>query len=211
MQNVNGIWLPDDERHLQRYAEGKPYGKWTYQGHKLLAALDYVKDMRVAVDIGGHCGLWSKELIKGFQAVVAFEPLERHRECFVRNVEADYILYPVALGEKNGYCNIKLVDGMSGCSHIDGEGEIPVRRLDDYELIDVDFIKVDCEGYEYFALKGGEETLLRYKPTVVVEQKPGNAQKYGLGEIDAVDYLIGLGATLNKVIDGDYILSWLDS
>ena len=39
-------------------------------------------------------------------------------------------------------------------------------------------------------------------------QKPGKARKFGLGDTEAVDFLIGLGATLRDEIGGDYILSW---
>jgi hypothetical protein len=43
---------------------------------------------------------------------------------------------------------------------------------------------------------------------VIVEQKPGHAQKYGFGETQAVDYLQSLGAVLKAKKAGDFILGW---
>ena len=204
---MNGIWLPDHEEHLTHYAKSGPYGKWTYQSHKLLAALKYIKGCREAVDVGGHCGLWSKELIKVFDHVQAFEPMATHRECFVMNVPKRYTLHECALGDKEGMVSMHSEKGSSGDTWVKGDGDIPLRRLDDFNL-SPDFIKLDCEGYEYFALKGGEAMLLRCKPVVIVEQKPGKAQKFGIDEIEAVKYLQSLGAVLREEIVGDFILSW---
>jgi hypothetical protein len=96
----------------------------------------------------------------------------------------------------------------SGDTRVAGEGDIPLERLDTFKLEDVDFIKLDCEGYELFALRGAEETLKRCRPCVIVEQKPGRGQRFGLAERGAVDYLQRLGAKLRKEMSGDFILSW---
>jgi hypothetical protein len=46
-------------------------------------------------------------------------------------------------------------------------------RLDDYvadrKLERVDFIKMDVEGAEFFALQGAKEVLSRWRPTMLVE------------------------------------------
>jgi FkbM family methyltransferase len=207
IKNVNGIWLPEHEAHLTHYAKGE-YGKWTYQLHKLQAALDYIKDIRVAIDIGGHCGLWSKELIKVFDHVHAFEPLDIHRQCYVKNVPFNYSLHHCALGKEEGTVNIYTTPGSSGDSFVDGEGEIPLKTLDSFGIRHVGLIKVDCEGYELFALQGGEKTILDSNPVVIVEQKPGKAEKFGLKQTEAVDYLLSLGMVLKKEMVGDFILAW---
>jgi FkbM family methyltransferase len=215
MQNVGGVWLPPTETHLTEWMRKRNHvvnGKLTYQYHKLEAALSYVRQWRTAIDVGGHCGLWSMHLVEKFARVVAFEPVELHRECFERNVpgieEGKCILVPVALGEQEDFVSIHTAETSSGDSWVSGKGEIPLKRLDPFGFTDVDFIKLDCEGYELFALRGGEETLKRCKPVVCVEQKPNRAEKFGLKRTQAVDYLQGLGAKLRKEIGGDYILSW---
>jgi hypothetical protein len=91
---------------------------------------------------------------------------------------------------------------------VNGSGDIPIHRLDEYRMKDVDFIKLDCEGYELLALRGAEQTLKTWMPVVCVEQKPGRAQKFGLPETGACDYLKSLGAIQRKEIGGDYFFSW---
>lgn len=186
-------------------------GKLTYQYHKLEAALGYVKQFRTAVDVGGHCGLWSMHLAKRFTEVHAFEPVELHRACFERNVAGDNVfLHACALGDRSGRVNIHTSHTSSGDSWVDGEGDIPMDMLDLFDVGPIDFIKLDCEGFELFALRGGVRQLEQWHPTVCVEQKPGRAQKYDLPQTAAVDFLIGLGAKLRREIGGDYILSWDD-
>ena len=215
MQCWRGVYLPKHERHLIEWMQAKNEiidGKPTYQYHKLRKAMEHVKYHRVAVDVGAHCGLWSMHLAKAFDWVHAFEPLELHRRCFAQNVLGKNVtLYDRALGDHEGGVNIHTENTSSGDSYVSGEGTIRISRLDDIEemaSVDVDFVKLDCEGYEYYALVGAHEMLLRCKPCVLVEQKPGKAQKFGLHETQAVKYLEGLGAKLRFAMSGDFCLSW---
>lgn len=212
-KQVGGIWLPAHEQHMGAWMQQRNEvvdGKLTYQYHKLQAALKWVKNFTHAVDVGGHCGLWSMHLVKRFFNVTAFEPIEAHRECFALNVgyAENITLHACALGETHGSVAMHTTMGSSGDSWVKGAGDIALVPLDLFGFHELDFIKLDCEGYELFALKGGEETLKRCRPCVIVEQKPGKAQQFGLGETDAVTYLQSLGATLRQEIAGDYILSW---
>jgi FkbM family methyltransferase len=213
MKQVGGVWLPAHETHLVDWMKKMNQvvdGKLTYQLDKRTEALKWVKNFRTAVDVGGHCGLWSMDLSKRFAQLHAFEPVALHRACWEKNVgiAPGAMLYPCALGETDGMVSIHTANTSSGDSWVNGEGDIPLRRLDDFDLQDVDFIKLDCEGYELFALRGGEQTLLRCKPCIIVEQKGGRAQKFGLPETGAVTYLQSLGAKLRNERSGDYILSW---
>lgn len=222
-----GVWFPSHEKHMlgwigkrmKDHPEELIDGRGTYQYHKLLEAMKHVRGFRVAVDVGAHVGLWSMHLIKRFEHVHAFEPVKLHRVCFVENVQPEekYTLYPIALGSKAGTTSINTTVGSSGDSRVDPtvtEGDVTVKRLDD--VIDagcadrdrVDFVKVDCEGFELHVLQGAEELLKRNRPCVCVEQKPGFARRWGLPERGAVDYLRSLGAVVRREIGGDFILSW---
>jgi hypothetical protein len=112
------------------------------------------------------------------------------------------------LGDREDFVNIRTAPTSSGDSWVDGAGEIPMRRLDDFDLVDVDFIKVDVEGGELGVLKGSERTLKRWHPVCIIEQKPGHAQRFGLGERDAIPYMQSLGAKLRGELSGDFIFSW---
>lgn len=176
--------------------------------------LPHVKNFRNAIDVGGHCGLWSRPLSRMFGKVHAFEPIPEHRECFAANMRSfevsNVALHACALGEKAGQVSLHTSHTSSGDTFVKegGEHASEMCTLDSFEFQDVDFIKLDCEGYELFALRGGEQTIKRWKPTIIVEQKPGKGKQFGLGDTDAVKLLQSWGATQMSVLSGDYIMKW---
>jgi hypothetical protein len=82
-----------------------------------------------------------------------------------------------------------------------------MKTLDSFNLNDVDLIKIDCEGYELFVIQGGIETIKRCRPAIIVEQKPGHGEAYGLSDTEAVSFLKDMGYKLVKEMAGDYILT----
>lgn len=205
MKRVKGVWLPDHEQHLLAYATQEG---WTYQKHKLDAAMLFCRKRDVAVDVGGHCGIWAREMGKLFGHVHSFEPVKDHRDCYELNQPAkNYTLYPFALGEKPSRMGTFTSKGSSGDTWLVPGDEVEVRTLDSFNL-DPDFLKIDTEGHELFVLKGGIETLKRCWPVVIVEQKPGHASRnFGLKDTEAVDWLRALGYKLQREIAGDFILT----
>lgn len=218
MKQALGWWFPDGETHLPQWmASPKGHlilnGRASYQGKKQLAALAAVGALgrgapRVAVDVGGHVGLWSYNLAPAFREVHAFEPVAAHRECFQRNVNAPNVtLHWCALGATEGSVSIRTAPTSSGDSWVSGEGEIPMRTLDSFQLVDVDLIKIDCEGYEENVLRGGLETIKASRPVVMVEQKRDMATaRFGLQPLGAVNLLLELGYRVEKELSGDYLM-----
>lgn len=203
MKQVHGIWLPDHEQHLLEFATKDG---WTYQKNKLDKAMEYVKARRMAIDIGAHVGLWSMHLEKMFDHVWAFEPIEDHIKCFRKNTEKAHLI-GMAVGMNTETVFIDTEPGSSGNSCVADKGEATeMCRIDDLEFEYVDFMKLDCEGYEWFALNGAEETIKRCRPVIIVEQKKDFATKYDLHPKQAVQYLKGLGYKEKEVISGDHIM-----
>ena len=212
-----GIWLPDGEAHLTEWMtrNGEMVdGKGTYQIKKLRAALAHCRQFRSAVDVGAHVGLWSMQLAKRFERVYSFEPVAAHRECLFVNIpgaqgdgNSNVSVYACALGDHEGSVSIVTEPTSSGDSRVgDGDG-IPLHMLDQFSIKDVDFIKLDCEGYELFALKGGAATIARDLPTICVEQKPGRGQRFGLPELGAVEWLTKeFGYRCVEKMSGDYVM-----
>jgi hypothetical protein len=82
-------------------------------------------------------------------------------------------------------------------------------KLDDQNIEYVDFIKLDCEGYELFAIKGGEETIKRCRPVMVVEQKGHGMKYFGFRKEEGVELLQSWGMVpLQKHMSGDWIMGW---
>ncbi len=206
-----GIFLPSGETHLTKWMTDNGEmvdGKGTYQIKKLRVALSHCTRFRTAIDVGGHVGLWAMQLAKKFQSVHAFEPVEAHRECFVLNTQdmPNVTLHAAALGDHEGSVCIETAPTSSGDSRVGGDGNIPLCTLDSFNIHEVDFIKLDCEGYEYFALRGGEQTIRKWMPTIIVEQKPGRGQRFGLTELQAVEWLMTLGYACVAKMSGDFVM-----
>lgn len=212
MQLVHGIWMPDPTPDIAQpvaIKDIKPDG--TYEGEKYLNCMAQCAQRRTAVDVGAHVGTWSRLLAKDFEYVIAFEPYPDFVRCFRKNVVATNVqLRERAVGDRAGPA--KLTIGPHAPPRI-GEHGINVYEtaLDLEDLKNVDFIKMDVEGYELAVLRGAREILQRDHPVVRLEQHPKvNPMHYGFGWLEAVKFLQGLGAKLVWNDGVDYCLAWPD-
>jgi len=169
----------------------------------------------VILDVGAHAGQYTKLLARlapeGF--VYAIEPGSYARTILrvaisfnrLRNVA----ILPLALGERVGLVTLSMPVKRSGSygfglTHVGPSGrpnsarevaamttldelaaELPLDRLD--------FIKADIEGYEGALLRGGRETLRRFKPTLLMEMNAEQLVRAGDRLENAWAFLIGLG------------------
>lgn len=219
-----GIWLPAGEAHfpdwMTKHGELVD-GRGTYQIKKFRKAMEYCRGISRAVDVGAHVGLWSMHMAKKFAFLSAFEPVEQFRACWDKNLmQVDGCiakLYPYALGAAPGHVvmNIPALNGGidTGGTHVaeisSAAPLIEMRTMDSFGWLDVDFIKIDCEGYEHHVIKGARETIARCKPCIIVEQKPHKLlPNFGIKGTPGVDMLTAMGAVVRAEISGDYILSW---
>ena len=209
MKLVCGLYLPDTDDH---FAGHLPHGPQfalgpTYQFDKLQAAFPLIQNFRTAVDVGAHCGIWARVLGRMFGEVIAFEPTPENADCLEANAPSA-IVHRVALGKENATAFIDHSTGNSGNAHVAQSGTaVDVKRLDEYELKHVDFVKMDCEGYEQFVVEGGTETFKRNKPVVIVEQHALWSKRYGLEPTGAVKALEALGYRIKQQIGCDYIMA----
>lgn len=213
MKFAQGWWFPDDETHLpdmihrQSLNCGIP-GYQVRSRNKSLFDLPGTR-WRHAIDVGANVGLWARDLCSRFQTVTAFEPIEDFRECLQKNVPADNIrIESCALGMRTGTTEMIRVAGNAGHTHVDKNsvvGSIPIRTLDSYAFEQVDYIKIDCEGYEYEVLEGAKETIMRCRPRICVEQKPHGI--FG-DQYRARDLLRSWGMICLPHNNDDWVLDW---
>lgn len=211
MKQFQGIWMPSSEQELidwMRVHGQLVDGKGTYQYAKFLGAMEHCKSFRTCIDQGSHIGLWTVHLAKRFDQVMCFEPVAALRECWIQNVlglAERTKLYECALGKEPGVVTMASNPAACGDSWVDVAGaekrvihgataqpadtSVEMRTLDSFEFIDVDFMKVDAEGYEENILRGAAETIRQWRPTIIVEQKRDMACKFGLQPQGALQYL----------------------
>jgi FkbM family methyltransferase len=215
MYEYQGWWFPDAVSHFPKMLKKSidKGGPAEYQYQVRDRSMTHAKRRGVALDIGANVGLWSRSLCQNFRTVLAFEPVAMFRECLIRNVVADNLqVKDFALGDKRTQATMIITEGNTGHTHIDpdtlGTGDTEVYRLDDLELDEVDYIKMDCEGYEYRILQGAEQTIKQCRPVVVVEQKPHDAYSDQYGQHAAIELMKSCGMVRLDQIKDDWIMGW---
>lgn len=214
MYQKHGFWFPDYDTHFaemldKNIAKGK---EPVYQEPVRKKSFEFVANKGVALDIGANVGLWTGDISKEFRKVIAYEPVADFRECLQRNVNLENVnIEACALGNENTFIDMIITEENTGHSHVNpeskGSGKIPMYRLDDLELREVDYIKIDCEGYEYNILLGAEQTIKKFKPVIVIEQK--FHKDVGIkDEGQAYDLLIGWGMRELARVRNDVILGF---
>lgn len=214
MKQVHGWYLPDDDVHFTQYLDGlaKAGEPVEYQRAQRETALKHCDKFRRAIDIGAHVGLWTLPLTARFTHVIAFEPHAPFIEILRKQAPmAD--TYRRALGNKVEIKSMSINSDNSGIAYIDDCGtadKVTVDVLDSFGFSDVDFIKIDCEGYELPILQGANETLKNSDAVIIVEQKPHKTDQYTWGQYAAVEYLMDVHGyrIVDRVVD-DWILKKL--
>jgi FkbM family methyltransferase len=133
------------------------------------------------VDVGANWGSYTVLLAPSFAHTDAFEPIIRcaaSLEKYAALRGGRIHVHPCALSDVNDTLALLVPeDGVvdaSGRSRIVETGDsstvdISARTLDSFGFDDVDLVKIDVEGHERSVIAGARETLLRCKPTLVVE------------------------------------------
>lgn len=203
MKQVRGWWLPDEDTHFEQYFNMQGSGE--YQLHQRQKALSYVDKFDFALDIGGHVGFWSKPLTEKFNKVVAFEPHQPYIDLFNLNAPKAVVI-KAALGEQDGQAELKIPPDNTGAAYLQEGAGTSIKTLDSFDFTGVDFIKIDCEGYEFPIIKGATQTLKRCRPVVIVEQKQHKTHSNWWGKTAAVEYMINV---LDYRVVGRVLQDWI--
>jgi len=219
MYQSHGWWFPDADTHFVEMLTKniEKGGGPTYQEPVRRASIELCPRREFAIDVGANVGLWTRDLCADFQSVLVFEPVAEFRECLHQNLNGatNLKISPMALGAEICSIDMIITPGNTGHSHVDtsslGRGSIPMITLDEfcrtYNMPRIDYIKLDCEGYENKILQGAKETVLRDHPIMVVENK--KHKDVGHTDIDqSVDTLLSWGAKILKTVNKDVIIGW---
>lgn len=173
------FWTPAPGEQLLRFLQWEQVVQQVYS-HPLAQ----VRPGDVVIDCGAHVGLFTRvALNKGARLVVAVEPERTNRIAFERNFATELRSGKVKLiaegvWEKSGRLPLRLSTVNSGShslvfeKNIRGVETIPVITLDALaeaqKLPRVDFIKMDIEGAERYALRGAAQILQRWRPRLAI-------------------------------------------
>lgn len=127
-----------------------------------------------AVDAGacfGDTALFFACAVGDSGHVYSFDPIPKHCEIMRENFDMNpglasrITLHPFGLSDRSNAGNIAHHDIDPGARLTD---DLPATTLDSLDLPRTDFIKMDIEGSELAALKGGERTIRRDKPKLAI-------------------------------------------
>jgi FkbM family methyltransferase len=158
---------------------------------KLLLSMDLAG--KTVYDIGGYEGIFTLFFAKSVGEkghVVTFEPNPVNHGKIKTNLELNglknVVLVPKGVGDRTGTLRLVIPGALRESGTVNPEAQkkfiqgkdvrtynVEVGTLDDMIRMlgapDPDFVKIDIEGFECEALKGGEKLLHRVKPPLLIE------------------------------------------
>lgn len=180
--------------------------------HELLTAFpdvpkkiaEFVPSRKVVIQAGGNNGLYAKQYSELFDTVYTFEPVPELFYCLNRNITTDNVFkFQACLGDRHALVGLgRKVYNNAGSTNVYGEGQTPTLMIDNLGLSQCDLIHLDIEGFELFALRGGEKTIAKCRPVIVLEESV-HSLRYGVSPGDIERWLAGFGYSRIGTVQGD--------
>ena len=173
------------------------------------------------MDFGGHVGITAKKFSTYFDNVFSFEPIPELFECLKYNTKDSNIkIYNYAISDTNDFIDIFVNPENTGSNVIESTEtsrlidtrwrnekrqnfvqtkpiQVKTKTIDSFGFTDVDFIKIDTEGFNLKPLMGMKNTLENNSPVIMMER--GETENLGK------EFLTKIGYKLIQVIGIDEI------
>lgn len=209
----DGIWMvwdPEDMGSVPNVLVN--HGR--YEPIESAYLLEAGSSAHVIFDVGANVGYyslhWASRLAPGGR-IYAFEPVPSTFAWFSRNIalnQLDTVILPnnCGVGNATGVASIFVPDFMgSGAAsmkdlHPDETSrslDIRLTTLDEYFSISnlnrLDLIKADVEGAELLVVKGGLQTIAKYRPLIFLELLRKWSKPFGYHPNDVIRLLADMG------------------
>jgi FkbM family methyltransferase len=154
----------------------------------------YIREDLAAIDVGVHLGFYTRHFTRFAKSVIGFEAnpssAKFAQRVFGKSVRIEWsaissdrgsatLRIPVTMGDVAALGTISDANPLGG--HEFTEVVVPKKRLDDFDLPPVGFIKIDVEGHEESVLQGAEGIIERDRPNFMIEieerHNPGSIER----------------------------------
>ena len=166
------------------------------------------------LDIGAHTGTYALSLAKQSKHEYAFEPQKMTYYALCGGVALSNLknitCLNMGLGAESqiGENTLKIISNDGGGSSIHAtegilrEEKIKIETMDNLQLEDIGFIKMDVEDNELFVLQGAVNTLKQSKyPPILFECNEREANKELFGFMESLSYkVISVGGVSNMYL-----------
>lgn len=206
-----GWWIIEGDTHV---------GKWIIEKQKLdhdefliPIACSGLKLGMVVMDCGALYGdhtIAYARAVSNDGVVIAIEANPMAFDCLAKNAQlfqSPVFCMNLALGEEHGGDAVHLMIDNVGASQVTAKADVPANLpknrietivktasidgiVSDARLERLDFIKIDCEGFEYRILRGAKATLNKFKPALLIEMNSWALSQHGACYKDIYDYLL---------------------
>ena len=200
---------------------------WEPHLHKIFEK--YITENSVVIECGCHIGTHTVVLSSLCSKIYGFEPMPQTHMLLMKNIELNNIknavIYKKGVSNKEGFTKYAWTEhGNIGASSLDDNpmgkppnhsyvidcrdisSSIELTTVDSMELDKLDFMKIDVEGYETLVIEGAMNTIIKFKPVIVME-----VWKDHNGNVD-LDYtkqlysnLIDIGYSIEHIEGPDFI------
>lgn len=152
----------------------------TYQEYINDMLKTYYRPNTNILDVGANVGIFSLSFAKIASncQIHSFEPVKITNSLLNETIKINNInnvkIYNYGLGDKNEELNINVNPNQLGCSSIKHNfkketEKIIIKKLDDINIENISFIKVDIQEYEYEFLLGAKNTLKNNNIILILE------------------------------------------
>jgi FkbM family methyltransferase len=180
MYKINSLWYSPEplngffSERLQEVVDVH------YQNRYRWYVYNHIPCKRTMIDVGANIGIFARPSAEQFERVICFEPVFKNFEVLERNLENynNVELYNVGISNHPQTAKFSMKTLKCGQSQQVDEFstdpeyenfECELVTLDQYNFDNVDWIKIDVEGFEDAVLEGSRETIRRNRPWLLLE------------------------------------------
>jgi FkbM family methyltransferase len=207
----NNIAVLENDTHISKWVESQ--GTLIHNKSLSNELKYYIKKCDHVLEIGAFIGDNTAILRNLAERVYSYEPNPLAFECLEYNFKDSEKVscYNLGMGKKAGKASVVLNDNV-GASYLEDGGSIDITTIDSLGLRlykdRLDFILIDCEGWEVDVLEGGIETIKLFKPVMLIEVNRGALARFGKTPQDIFDFLRNIGyfcrnLYTNEPMDGE--------
>ena len=213
VQLDNGLkfgWNPEDVRQAVSIAIN--HGDYETTERQILEVV--AEGAEVILDVGANCGWYAIHLQARMAPngiIYAFEPVPKTHEELKANIKLNNLQdkikeQNIALSDQSGTAVMYLpsFSGSPAASlrnlHEEEENievECKLEQLDEFchtrGMARIDLIKCDVEGAELLVLRGGKESIKKYRPVLFIEILRKWSHEFGYHPNDILNFLHELG------------------
>lgn len=192
--------------------------------HKIIELIKKITNIDKVIDVGGFHGDWTDMILNDTtsSSIKIFEPdfnnFQVLKSKFSNNSRTELVNIGLSSEESNLIyhdlvSNSNSVRGMSGFVNREiyknyevQKKLIKVNRLDKVHQEDVDFLKIDTEGFEFNVLKGCEKLLIEKKIKFIQFEYGGTYKDANFELNDVISLLSGFGYKVYDIQDDDSLI-----